>query len=789
MAKNVYSGSISEATGLNTRPTVELSGYGTAEGLIVSVIARLTFTTTAYSNTYPVTVTLYYEGGSKSVTQSVKMHSENYTGGEYEFLFEGLTAEQANTISSVEVSCSSNSNKIFLRGSGVAQTVTVEYLVLTACTPPTTVAVERDSVAPGGKVTLSWSGAEAGDNNPITGYQIYRATSPEGTFSLLTAVGSTATSGSATVAAPTTNGAAYYYKVQTVGTYEGFGSAQSAAYAGLACSFAATGAPTTLKVDTTNVAPAAKVTLSWSGASAGDNNPITGYEVHRSESEDGDYSLLATVESTATAAELQVEAPAESGMAHFYKVRTLGTLEGCDSELSTAYTSLTCTYSAPSAPTLVTIDGAASVYAPPETSLTLAWSGASAGANNPITGYRIHCDEPGRSVFQDVGANVSSLKVWSPGTPGECCWYSVQARGEFSPSALSEACTVYSYTDPAAPSKVTVSDDMPAAGVRVLLSWEGAGAGGYNDITGYRVYRSTTVNGAATLVATVTSAEPSGSCYVDAPTRQGAVYYFRVETVGSYSGSGQSTAYASVTAGESLGEDSEIEVEITPRKPRQKRGFILGGYDTAAHGWTLTGWSFPEPDPVEDYVEVPGRSAGPLDYSTALTDGDPRYGSRPLTATFECSEGTRLDREALISYLVNRLHGQREKFLLPDDRTRYAVGRFKVKKDYSDLAHAAITVTAACEPWKYSKQERCIELLAAETARVAVLPNDGRRWLVPELTVSGYNASVTLQCEGFTWTLAEGTHILPDLILKGGNTLLTYSGTGTVSIKYREAIL
>ena len=789
MSTFVYSGSVAEALGLNRSPSVELYGGGEASGLISSVVAKLTFSTTASANTYPVTVTLHFDGGSKSVTQNVKLTASNATGGQVSFTFGDLTVEQANSISSVSVSCSgSNSGKIFLKGD---QSVVVEYLVLTACTPPITVTVERDSVAPGGKVTLSWSDAEAGDNNPITGYQIFRASAPDGPYSLLTAVGSTTTAGSVTVVAPTANGAAYYYKVQTVGTYDGFSSSQSAAYAGLACSFASTGAPSTLKVATTNVAPAAKVVLSWSGASAGDNNPVTGYEVHRSDSAEGTYSLLATVESTATAAELEVVAPTGSGVTHYYKVRTVGTLEGCDSELSTAYTSLTCTYSAPGAPTRVTLDGAGSVYALPGSELTLAWSGASAGANNPITGYNVVCtDEVGAISFYSVGPDVTSCAVPAHDVAGKRLMYTVVVLGELSNSAASEACTVYSYTDPTAPAAVTVSDETPAAGVRVRLFWDGAGAGGYNAITGYRVYRSATVNGEATLVTTVSSTEPSGSCYVDAPARQGGVYYFRVETVGSYSGSGQSTAYASVTAGESIGADSEIEVEITPRKPREKRGFIFGDYDTAAHGWTLSpGWSFAEPETQTNYVDVPGRSAGPLDHTTALTGGDPRYGSRPLSVTFECSEGTRLAREALISYLVNLLHGQREKFYLPDDRTRYAVGRFSVKKLYSDLAHAAIQVEAVCEPWRYSKQERSIELLAAETARVAVLPNDGRRWLVPELAVTGHNASVTLQCGALIWTLAAGEHILPDLILKGGNTLLTYSGTGTVSIKYREAIL
>lgn len=219
----------------------------------------------------------------------------------------------------------------------------------------------------------------------------------------------------------------------------------------------------------------------------------------------------------------------------------------------------------------------------------------------------------------------------------------------------------------------------------------------------------------------------------------------------------------------------------------EKRKIIFGDYDTALHGpWTLGPWSFPEPEPQENLVTVPGKD-GPLDLSTVLTDGEPVYGPRKLTASLECSEGTRLDREAMISAMVNQLDGRRMNIILPDDPTRYITGKVRVKKEYNDPAHAAVTVTAACEPWRFNALETRILLVASASERLSVLPNTGRRVVIPEVVATG--ALVVLSTEEYTWDLTPGTYKLPELKLKPGNMAVTYSGSGTVAFSYREAVL
>jgi hypothetical protein len=223
----------------------------------------------------------------------------------------------------------------------------------------------------------------------------------------------------------------------------------------------------------------------------------------------------------------------------------------------------------------------------------------------------------------------------------------------------------------------------------------------------------------------------------------------------------------------------------------KKRTIQLGDYDTAAHGlWTLAGWSFPEPAVETNLVPVPGRALGPLDLSTVLTDGEPSYSARELIVTLESSEGDRLAREARISAMVNRLHGQRVNIVLPDHPLYYATGRLAVKTLYNDMAHASVQVTGTCEPWLYAKKETVVRLQATATAQTARLRNAGAMPVVPLVEIAAEDgATVSLIFGSFSWALPAGGYKLPDLALTPGDHVITYSGAGTATITYREAVI
>lgn len=221
-----------------------------------------------------------------------------------------------------------------------------------------------------------------------------------------------------------------------------------------------------------------------------------------------------------------------------------------------------------------------------------------------------------------------------------------------------------------------------------------------------------------------------------------------------------------------------------------KRGLHIGNYDTSQR-WTLASWELSRATQFTRYVNVPGRRRGLLDLSGALTDGDPVYEQRELTAVLECSEGTRLERKQWVDDMINELDGLQWNIVLPDDPHHYVVGRVGVTLLYNDTAHASVQVDAICEPWRYNLAETVVVLKATETAQTARLTNRGRLALVPTVTVTGEGADVLLDLGSVSYALSAGAydHDLPALFLKRGDTLLTYSGSGTIYITYREAVL
>lgn len=224
----------------------------------------------------------------------------------------------------------------------------------------------------------------------------------------------------------------------------------------------------------------------------------------------------------------------------------------------------------------------------------------------------------------------------------------------------------------------------------------------------------------------------------------------------------------------------------------EKRTLMLGSYDTAVHGWTLSACAITKGAQVQTLVQVPGRYA-PLDLSTILTDGQPYYDNAQLEATLECSNGDRDHRQALISTLVNYVDGRSVPIIHPDHPNHYLTGRVQANVLYSDLAHCAVQISAVCEPWLWEAEEISIQLSATATEMETDIEIHGRLAVVPTVTVAG---EVSLSFEDHTWTLSEGTHILPDLCLTPSELpgipashKVTVSGDGSLVITYREAVL
>ena len=143
--------------------------------------------------------------------------------------------------------------------------------------------------------------------------------------------------------------------------------------------------------------------------------------------------------------------------------------------------------------------------------------------------------------------------------------------------------------------------------------------------------------------------------------------------------------------------------------------------------------------------------------------------------------------------MINQLDGQRLNIQLPDDPLHYLSGRVSVALKYSDPAHAAVTVTAICDPWRYSLDETVITLTATPERQTAQLVNTGRRVVIPSVLIGSGTAQdyTTLYFGDNIKILYAGTYTLPEFTLPPGVTTLDYKSTGTqvLGLTYRGAIL
>lgn len=323
--------------------------------------------------------------------------------------------------------------------------------------------------------TVSFAVSIPSGSNITSAYVHSEWSSPKGGFAIKTVNGtrvSSSNNNNVSVSVGTTNGTvSYEFKFKSNGVSGQAGGRASGItnvsnvylHIDYTLPYTSPTAPTSVTISPTTVAPGGSATLSWSGASTGTSNPITGYDIYIC---DGDpnstYSYYKNVKSTSTSGSSTVNGPTTNNTVRYFKVITLGTVSDYPwSTLSSSYASLTCNYSAPSAPTNVRISKCISTGE----NATLTWDAGSTGTNNPIAGYHIYYRDSSNGInwgnetlYADAG-NVTSYSV-SPPAVGYYRKYIVYSIGTVSGSNSSgTVCygSVYHYDG-------TFTDDPLVAG-------------------------------------------------------------------------------------------------------------------------------------------------------------------------------------------------------------------------------------------------------------------------------------------------------------------------------------
>ena len=319
------------------------------------------------------------------------------------------------------------------------------------------------------------------------------------------------------------------------------------------------GAPTSVSVASARVYTDT-VTLSWSGATAGTGNSITGYGIQYADSADGStwgsWNDLTTISSTATSASASVNINPNPGQYRRYRVRTQGS---AGSSYYSGYSSAAATvqrYGKCTAPNVVL----ASTNTPPlEETFCLEWSGAGCDTGDTIAGYAIYRSEEMDGTFEEIGTMSTSettglFYTVSSDVFGGQYVYRVVTLSSLSSvydSDLSTACAVVTsgYGLCAAPTSVTAVPNATYPSGMVRLEWSGAEDGYLNPLTGYEIVRGTSQNG---NFYTFASGIEDTQYPVPAPPDTETEYYYRVIALGTINGydSHESTACANVIATE-----------------------------------------------------------------------------------------------------------------------------------------------------------------------------------------------------------------------------------------------
>ena len=210
---------------------------------------------------------------------------------------------------------------------------------------------------------------------------------------------------------------------------------------------------------------------------------------------------------------------------------------------------------------------------------------------------------------------------------------------------------------------------------------------------------------------------------------------------------------------------------------------IFNGEKSAYYDWdiVLTKADIPLPSVKTSSVDIKGAN-GILDLSEVLT-GDVCYGNRNIKLTFAMMEDR--DYYSTMSDIANYLHGKKVTLKLTNDDEYFYSGRATINDwDYSP-GKGALVIAISADPFKYCVTESNMVVNLSNETKSLTIPNKRMR-VTPTLIVSG---SVTMSFEGKTYTLQAGKQQLLNFVLSEGNNNVSFSGTGSVKITYRQGAL
>ena len=336
---------------------------------------------------------------------------------------------------------------------------------------PAAPVVKIGNSAASGKPMLTWNAVSG-----ATAYKVYRATSQNGTYSLLGTVTTTSYTNTGAKA-----GVTYYYKVKAVN------SAGESAYSNVVSGKvkSVTPKPSAPVVKIGHSATSGKPMLTWNAVSG-----ATSYKVYRATAKNGTYSLLGTVTTTS-----YTNTGAKAGTTYYYKVKAV------NSAGESAYSNVV---SGRATVTTLTMGHSASSGKP-----QLTWKAVSGAASYKV--YRATAKNGAYTVinttkaltYTNVGAALGTTyyyKVEALNAAGKSLGFSAVVEGKVAP---------------------VLAVGYSSVSGKPQLTWKAVPGA-----TEYQVYRSTQQNSGYTKINTTTA-----TSYVNTGAKAGTTYYYKIVAV------------------------------------------------------------------------------------------------------------------------------------------------------------------------------------------------------------------------------------------------------------------
>ena len=375
------------------------------------------------------------------------------------------------------------------------------------------------ATAGSGSVSLTWSPPLSNGGAAITGYNVYRGTSPGGESASPVATNVTTTSFTNT---GLTNGTTYYYTVAAVNSAGTSANSNEANATPMQVQATAPSAPQSLSATGGN----ASARLSWTAPASNGGSAITGYNVYRGTSPGGE---SATPLATNVAATSFTDATANNGSTYYYKVAAVNVV-GVSPQSNEA--SATPQATVPSAPASLVASGANGRVA-------LSWAVPASDGGSPITGYNVYRGtSPGGESATPVATSVPSNSFTDTSVTNGTTYYytvaAVNAVGVSLKSAEASATPNQPATAPSAPTGLIAT----GGNGNVILTWSPPASDGGAAVTSYNLYRGTTSGGES---STPVASNITGTTFTDTGRTNGTTYYYTVAAVNAVGTSPQSS--------------------------------------------------------------------------------------------------------------------------------------------------------------------------------------------------------------------------------------------------------